>query len=203
MGTKHNEVIFDNCSKLNVERFDKISTTGDVFWLLERYKGEIIETNVNLKEVWQTVLDEFSEIIGNDSGKVIANKQLKLTEMIARSFRAANGLKHYYSNAMKDDLKEGLKALLINDGFDVENVKEDKLLLKLKALKNKIKWSKSNLKSMIPEATQGKKIDVVEQLLSLERVLDLKYQLDSESLSVKKYAFLIKAANKKAEKDGK
>ena len=104
---------------------------------------------------------------------------------------------------MKDQLKEGLKELLIKDGFDVENIKEDKLLLKLKSLKNKIKWSKSDLKSMIPEATQGKNIDVIEQLLSLERVLDLKYQLDSESLSVKKYAFLIKAANKKAEKDGK
>lgn len=203
MGTKHDEVVLDNCSKLNVDRFDKISTTGDVFWLLERYKGDIIETSIDLKEVWQNVLDEFSEVIGNDSGKIIANKQIRLTEMIAKSYRVANGLKHYYSNAMKDEFKDSLSALLKSDGFDPETNKEDKLLLKLKSLKNKIKWSKSDLKSMIPEATQGKKIDVIEQLLSLERVLDLKYQLDSESLSVKKYAFLIKAANKKAEKDGK
>lgn len=115
MGKKNNEIL-DNCENLTVWRFNQIATTGDMFWLIKSYEGEQIESDVNLREIWDSILDEFNILVGNGTVDVIRKKQNYLMSMQAKAYRVALGLKLYFSGALsKENLKE-CQVKLATDG---------------------------------------------------------------------------------------
>lgn len=202
--------IYRNISELMLYHFDKLINSEDLYWLIEGYDGyNKPEKTEDLNAIWIDILQQYEEFSGDGTGLSIARKQTEIASLLSRHERALIGIEMYFTTEISKENKAKLKELLGKDNFIIDHKKNDqenseRLFRQCTALYTKIKLKVLELDAMMPnKGKEVRKMDLEESLFILENVVDVKYQLSTRHVSVKRYLMLIKEAERRNQSNGK
>jgi hypothetical protein len=159
-------------------------------------------------KVWEQIIEDYNEIIGNKEDFIKWRKVLQLSTLKARLQRVVLGVRLYFDSPLSDENKADLISKLAKDKVKI-NVKADKIT-ELNRINQQIKAMESNISFKQKEVDafakdeKPTKFDAVEQLYTLERVLEGNYKLTPGETTVKEYALRVRDAEKmvKARQNG-
>lgn len=160
------------------------------------------------EKVWEQIIEDYNEIIGNKEDFIKWRKVLQLSTLKARLQRVVLGVRLYFDSPLSDENKADLISKLSKDKVKI-NVKADKIT-ELNRINQQIKAMESNISFKQKEVDafakdeKPTKFDAVEQLYTLERVLEGNYKLIPGETTVKEYALRVRDAEKmvKARQNG-
>lgn len=162
----------------------------------------------NHEKVWEQIIEDYNEIIGNKEDFIKWRKVLQLSTLKARLQRVVLGVRLYFDSPLSDENKADLIGKLAKDKVKI-NVKADKttelnrINQQIKAMESNISFKQKEVDAFAKEE-KSTKFDAVEQLYTLERVLEGNYKLIPEETTVKEYALRVRDAQRmvKARENG-
>jgi hypothetical protein len=160
------------------------------------------------EKVWEQIIEDYNEIIGNKEDFIKWRKVLQLSTLKARLQRVVLGVRLYFDSPLSDENKADLIGKLAKDKVKI-NVKADKttelnrINQQIKAMESNISFKQKEVDAFAKEE-KSTKFDAVEQLYTLERVLEGSYKLIPEETTLKEYALRVRDAQRmvKARENG-
>lgn len=181
--------LYQNCDELPKWNFDQIQKTQDLRYLVWGYEYGEIKIPDNAKEVWDAILNEYSEKTGN-------NKTVQYFELICDINELEDRV--YYGSILLDQLikrgfsmgrdirKQYVKQLhefqfYLNEGkpFKTELERLDK---QMKVVKMKLEQKNSAKQDFEEKNFNSKGISTIDLKIKIQRVC--KIQLDLRKISV-------------------
>lgn len=184
------------CKDVTIELFHEIVTTGDITLLNQ-------EDNA---ATWENLIEEYQSLVGSGSNGYLWTLKLQVERLRLKIALIDSMLKVVFFGAPSEDIKTEMIKLLSKEKIVVgELTKEnyDKIVSsKVKSLEVKLNFKESELQSLTPEVKDKIEWNLIEELFTLSRILDLKYKLSAKETSVAEYAVIVKQAQKMT-KNGK
>ncbi len=198
---KRTVFLYNDCSDLPIDNFDKIYNTKDLKYLVVSYDGyKSLDVPIGAKQRWVEIFDEWVKLC--DSSTMFYYYQLlsQVAYLETRYLVVKIMLYQMYSRDMSDktlDLYiEELKEWRYFYNKENDKLFEIKRLLHLhRASTNKLGLKKSELEMMQKENGQEETQTLEQQAVNLEQVTG-RNNIDTKTTSVKKWREIIKIANR-------
>ena len=196
---------YKSCKTLWMHNFYEIIDSDDYRWLVKGFDEdsdlELTEKQeVELKELWQTLFNEYVELKGDQAIIKSLRKRALIAELQKRLYWGSTFLqliiKNPRSSNLDDFIIELKKYKFKFDKSKPINTEVEKLIKQLKSLKTKFNLETSKYEKSLEKSESKEKVDITEQTVSIAKILDLKYPIDSKSTTVSKWIAYQKSAKK-------
>lgn len=179
-----------SCEDVSIYIFHKIVTTGNI---------DLLGQSDNSK-AWDDLLEEYQSLVGKGSDAYLWTLKLQIEKLRNKINLIHSVLKVVYFGAPGDELKNQMIELLSKDKIvvgDITRTNYDKIIKgRVKSLEVKLSFKEAELRSLAPKEENEVKWNLIEDLFTLSRILDLKYKLDAKDTSVAEYAVIVNQAKK-------
>lgn len=199
--------VYKNCSSLSIYLLDRIFQTKDRRYLIIDFKEG---SDINLSDKQQAIIDDkYTEII-HEYGELTVNRsiiknyklRMKILELRYLHDTTIGILQLYVKTNLTDVLN------LLNDlDWRVDTTKTiepqiEKILKKLKGIKNQVKIKEANFKNEFESDDKELKSTLEKDALLLEINLGLKRKIDTKETSVVEWTNLVNLSIEKNKHNG-
>lgn len=197
--------VYKSCDTLWRYNFDKILETEDYRWLIHDFNenSELVineKTLVFLQEIWHKIFEEYVTLKGDQLVVNNLKKRAYLAKIQNKMFWGATLLKLIINNPETKNLKE-ISDSLAKHGFKLDIKKPldtqiDSLSKQLKSLRTKFNLEVSKYEKTLENSKNKERANSLDQFRAIERVLELKYPLNTKEFTVSQSIAYIKDAER-------
>lgn len=192
-----------SCDTLYKYNFDKIAETEDYRWLLHKFdeNSNIGLSNKRIEElklIWQNIFEEYVKLKGDQSVINNIRKKASLLNLQNRMYWGSTLVKVIINNPRTKNL-EKIQDELIKWKFKVDKTKGldkqiESITTQLKHLRTRFNIESKRFEEMTLKLEGKGKNNPQEQVRAIEKVLELKYPLNTREITISQWVSYVKNA---------
>lgn len=206
-----------SCDTLFKYNFDKITETEDYRWLLHKFNEnsniELSKKRIEeLKLVWQNIFEEYVKLKGDQSVINNLRKRASVLNLQNRMYWGSTLIKIIINNPKTKNL-EKVQDELIKWKFKVDKTKSlekqiESVTTQLKHLRTRFNIESKKMEEIALKMENKGKSNPQEQVRAIEKVLELKYPLNTKEITISQWISYVRNAeqvirDKKIENNGR
>lgn len=191
---------YKSCDTLYKYNFDKIIDTSDYRWLLHSFNenNDITinkKTTDELKILWLSIFNKYIELKNDTKVIKTLKRRAYISNLENKLFWGATLLKLFVKNPTKEN-EEALKEWGFKTNEEDNNKKVESIIKQLKSLRTRLNIEVSRYEKLTQKNVKREKTNTQEDVRVIERILELKYPLNTREITVSQWVSYVKDAER-------